>query len=92
MCSLLVPYTCLNITLTFLFSRLFINQAVLDTHFKSKPHKRRYKHTYFSIIVNVITIINRLKELKDKPYTLEEASAAGGCGSNDFYALQMNTK
>lgn len=27
----------------------------------------------------------RLKELKTKPYTLEEANAAGGCGSNDFY-------
>lgn len=27
----------------------------------------------------------RVKELKDKPYTLEEAQAAGGAGSNDFY-------
>lgn len=27
----------------------------------------------------------RLRELKDKPYTVEEAYAAGGAGSNDFY-------
>jgi bud site selection protein 20 len=28
----------------------------------------------------------RLRELKNKPFTLEEAMAAGGCGSNDFYS------
>jgi bud site selection protein 20 len=33
----------------------------------------------------------RLRELKTKPYTLEEANAAGGCGTNDFY-LQNNLK
>lgn len=27
----------------------------------------------------------RLRQLKERPYTLEEANAAGGCGSNDFY-------
>ncbi len=27
----------------------------------------------------------RLKLLKETPYTLEEAAAAGGCGANDFY-------
>ena len=30
----------------------------------------------------------RLRQLKVKPYTLEEANAAGGCNSNQFYSAQ----
>lgn len=35
----------------------------------------------------------RIKELKVKPYTLEEAYAAGGSGTNDFYgSFQMKVQ
>jgi len=43
-------------------SRHFISKPALDTHLKTKLHKRR------------------LKELKDKPYSQEEADAAAGLG------------
>merc|ERR1711939_525335 len=43
-------------------SRHFISKPALDTHLKTKIHKRR------------------LKELKDKPYSQEEADAAAGLG------------
>lgn len=52
---------------------------MLQLHVKSKPHKKRY------VLSRVDLIPARLRELKEVPYTLAEANAAGGCGTSDFY-------
>ena len=70
----------------------YLSTKLCWTHISNQSLTRGGINIHTLARLLTLWLVNRLKELKDKPYTLEEANAAGGCGSNDFYALQMNTK